>query len=1014
MLCHSCGRENHPEARFCNACGASLVSSDAGPEDSHHTSDDASEATSSQDFVGRRPEMTRLLDAFGQARMGRGQIVMLAGEPGIGKTRVAQELTQTVEDQSARALWGRCHEMEGVLPYWPWLQQIRACIRDTDADDLTAVMGLGVGDIAEIAPELESKIPDLKTPPQLSPERARFRLFDSISTFFMNVGAQIKPLVLVIDDLQWADEPSLQLLEFFSHEVHDANVMVVGTYRDVELSRHHPLSATLGELGRVDWFQRLVLRGLDRIDVGSLLRNSSGGLPSESLVEQVHQQTQGNAFFVTEVARLLGDDGNIQDDAAAQTAIRLPEGVREAIGGRLNRLSVECNSALTVAAVMGSEFTVDALRSALEDALSSQTLNILDEATGAGILDEDRVDVGRFRFNHALIRETLLSELGLGRRVRLHAQIATGLERMYGDYSDQHAAELAHHFLEAEPVMGGEKLIHYSRIAGEQALDDYAYEEGIVHFQKALSAIGERLMDSAQAAILFGLGRSHAGVLHLDEAASCLTKAFDFYADTGDITNAVSTIDFPQSAPLLLRLVTQFPRALEMMPADSLEAAKLLSAYGFALGYGAGTHREARRALDQAQAIAEREGDIILQMSNLASISNVDGAFLHFIEARESGRRAIELSASVEESIPELRARVWATTSAMILGDIREARRHIQSTMEKSEALRDYYWNALMTDTNQAVASLVGDWDEARKLSDRGLDVSPRDVRLLCSRARLEFETGNPEHGDAYIERARDAFRNPETHRAYENSYAALETALSARVSGIGSYTDIALGFADAVLSYQYATPHAILMANAAAAVAAIERGDASQTRELLDSFRDQEGGMLARGNLSPNHLMGLLAHTVGEFDRAVDEFEIALAFCREAGYLPELAWTCYDYATSIAQAPSRRDQVLFLVEEALRISTELGMQPLMTRVTALKAQMEAQPAPPPAYPDGLTAREVEVLSLLAAGRSNREIGEQLFISINTVIRHVSHIFTTTESSNRAEAATYANRHKLV
>ena len=193
-------------------------------------------------FVGRQQELGELKTALDDALSGRGRLVMLAGEPGIGKTRTARELALVAESQGAQALRGRCYEEEGAPPYLPWLQPIRFYVQQQAPEQLRAEMGAGAADIAAIVPELRDKLPDLETPSALEPEQSRFRLFSSITTFFKNAT---QPRMLVLDDLHWADNPSLLLLQFLAREMGESRLLVVGTYRDVELSRQHPLSETL-------------------------------------------------------------------------------------------------------------------------------------------------------------------------------------------------------------------------------------------------------------------------------------------------------------------------------------------------------------------------------------------------------------------------------------------------------------------------------------------------------------------------------------------------------------------------------------------------------------------------------------------------------------------------------------------------------------------------------------------------------------------------------------------------
>ena len=319
-------------------------------------------------FVGHHRELGELKLALDESLIGHGRLVMLVGEPGIGKTRTAQELANYAETRGTQVFWGRCYEEEGAPPYWPWVQAIRSYVQQRDAERLQSEMGPGAADIAEIVPEIRRKLTGLETPPPLEPEQARFRLFDSITTFLKD-AARTQPLMLVLDDLHWADEPSLLLLQFLAQQLADSCILVVGCYRDVELSRQHPLSDTLAQLSREPVFQRQLLRGLELEETELLIQSIGGISPRPSLVETVYSHTDGNPYFMTEVVRLLAAQGDLaQDpmppapaDSAERGGIRIPEGVREVIGRRLNRLSAACNRVLTTASVIGREFGLEQL-----------------------------------------------------------------------------------------------------------------------------------------------------------------------------------------------------------------------------------------------------------------------------------------------------------------------------------------------------------------------------------------------------------------------------------------------------------------------------------------------------------------------------------------------------------------------------------------------------------------------------------------------------------------------------
>jgi len=302
--------------------GPPLERGDGGISDPH-----ALDSLAGGVFVGRQREMGELKAALEDALSGRGRLMTLVGEPGIGKTRTALELATYAGLRGAQVLWGRSYEEQGVPPYWPWVQAIRSYVRERDPELLRSEMGAGAADIAEVVSDVRERLPDLQPAPQLEPEQARFRLFDSIASF-LKTASQRQPLVLVLDDLHWADQPSLLLLQFVARELGGARLLLLGTYRDVELSRQHPLAEALGELTRERLFQRVILRGLSEHDVGRFIEMAAGVAPPPALVTSVYTQTEGNPLFVTEVVRLLVQEGEMGSEMIDRDSwtVRIPGG----------------------------------------------------------------------------------------------------------------------------------------------------------------------------------------------------------------------------------------------------------------------------------------------------------------------------------------------------------------------------------------------------------------------------------------------------------------------------------------------------------------------------------------------------------------------------------------------------------------------------------------------------------------------------------------------------------------
>ena len=977
--------------------------------------------------MGRQREMGELKAALDDALSGQGRLAMLVGEPGIGKTRTAQELASYAETLGVQVLWGRCYEEEGAPPYWPWLQSLRFYIQQQTPELLLTEMGPGAADIAEILPELREKLTGLETPPVLEPEQARFRLFDSITTFLKN-AAQSQPLMLVLDDLHWADKPSLLLLQFLTREMGGSRLLVVGTYRDVELSRQHPLSETLAHLSREPVFRREVMGGLSRKDTGDFVEVAAGLRPPPGLVEGIYLQTEGNPFFIGEIIRLLAQQGELTEvDIGESPTIRIPEGVREVIGQRLNRLSEQCNRTLVTAAVIGREFDFRLLSPLMDDLDEASLLGLVEEALDSHVLEELPESRERYQFSHALIQETLLGEVSSSRRTRLHARIAEALEEIYGADTEAHAAELAHHFVEAETVLGTDKLVHYSLLAGERALATYAWEEAQAHFECALLAKGVPLSsqdpakDIEAATLLFGLARAQLATTERHEmlqAADTLSRAFNYYADAGDVERTVEVAEYPYppSFGLSHGVTRLIARALELVPAESNQAGRLLSRYGYLLGLEEGDYVGAQDAFAGALSIAERENDTILEMGTLANAAQVDRQHHDRPEALRKSLRAIELARQHNDLFVEVAARHEAAIVLRETGELEQARRHALVELEGAERLRDRFWLSSALNQNAMLCFLMGDWPAARDFSDRGLKVEPGDSRALSNRAVLEYQVGDFNQGSVYLERLLEIMRRTPPGPTAPYARSALVIPAIARISSMAERSDVAEEAAQAVLSSSSATPLHTGWARVGLALMTVLRVDAATAWEQYTTMEPQRGAMLGLTVIASDRLLGLLAQTMGNLDQAMSDFEDALAFCRRANYRPELAWACCDYADCLIQRnePGDREKAVSLLDESLSISTELGMIPLMERVAALQERAASQPVGAPLFPDRLTQREVEVLQLIAAGKTDREIADELFISVRTVGYHVGNILNKTTSSNRTEAATYASRNGLV
>ena len=974
-----------------------------------------------QIFIGRQPEMVTLISALDDALIGRGQMVMLAGEPGIGKTRLAQEVASRAESLGAQVMWGWCYEHVGAPPYWPYVQPIRTYAETVDAGTLSSQLGLGGPAIAEIVPELRAKLPELGQPIAAEPEQARFRLFDSVSTFLKNIS-QRQPLLFVIDDLHWADSSSLLMLEFLAREIAASPMLVLGTYRDVEVTASHPMSQTLGNLVRERHFRRVQLDGLSRQEVGEFVEGHKGvNLPGD-ILETIHNRTQGNPLFVSEVVELIDTEQMAEDRAWADI---IPDGVRDAIGSRLSRLSGPCNQVLGTASVIGREFDFSLLDRLHPDMKADDVLAALDEALEARVIEDLRA-VGRYQFGHALIQQVLYGEMSSIRRLRAHASIGEALEEMHGSNLEAYSAELAHHFAEAKSILGAEKLARYALMAGNRALATYASEDALTHFQTALvardieSSGTETAPDEEAAEILFSLAKAQAATFErhqLGEVFNTLSRAYEYYAEVGNVAQAVSAAVFPIApAGVLIPGLTQLmARALTLVPHDSHEAGRLLSRYGGILGAAEGDYEGAQKSLGQAAAIAKREGDVALELQTLTNACDVSARNLHWQESVENGVRAINLLTGDENPYYEVLSRYFTALSLLQLGDPDASRPHAFALRDMTDRRVTGVLASLSFGPTIYLSCLQGDWKAGRAFSDRSLEVAPLDPLLLLPRVLLEYETGDQVQGEIYLDRLLDAMSRSVAGQIRASGRVSLAISTIARITGVPERLDIARTAAEWILSKESIAPQDAMHAKAGLALLAVHDGDQSSAKEHYEFLLDKRGTMTS-SVVSVDRLLGLLSQIIGNLDQSAGHFEDAVALCRQARYRPELAWACCDYAGTLLQRDAEGDGAMAksLLDESLTISSELGMRPLSERVTARQEIVKSRPRRTSAFPDGLTKREVEVLGLISGGKTDREIGEELFISVNTVGNHVRSILNKTDSANRTEAATYAGRHGLI
>jgi class 3 adenylate cyclase len=423
-------------------------------------------------FVGRGPELERLLSTWQTALDGGAHAVLIAGEPGVGKTRLAGEWSRHAYEQGALVLYGRCDEDLGA-PYQPFAEALRALIPSLGASRLRGLRGVEA--LLSLVPGLTEVLPDVALPTRADPDTERYALFDAVVAV-LGVASTSAPVVLILDDLHWAAKPTLLLLRHLLRFGEHARVQIVGTYRSTDLDRSHPLAAMLADLNRDGSATRLQLSGLDESDVTTYV--AEAGYDDEELARALATVTGGNPFFLIEALRHVDESGGRWDPST------LPQGVREAVSRRLSRLPAETNKALAAAAVVGSHFAL----ALVESVVGEDLIDAFDEASKAGIVIEE--PGGRYRFNHAIVRQSLLAELASVRRMRLHQKIAATLETEPGA-DDELLAELAYHYFECAWAGNAAKAVEYCRRAADQAMARLAYEGAADLYDRAWHALEE-------------------------------------------------------------------------------------------------------------------------------------------------------------------------------------------------------------------------------------------------------------------------------------------------------------------------------------------------------------------------------------------------------------------------------------------------------------------------------------------------------------------------------------------
>ena len=914
-------------------------------------------------FVGRDAELKQLHDAFDEAVAGHGSLAMVVGEPGIGKTSLCEQLAAHVAERGGKTLVGHCYEEGSLsLPYLAFVEAVRSHVLVLEPDDLKAQLAQGADQLARIVPEIRERM-QVELSPAGDPEEERYRLLQAASDFLRNAAA-VQSLLVVLEDLHDADRGTLDMLTHLARNLSGSKLLVVGTYRDVQVDRTHPLSSALAELRRVTSFERMQLRGLTQDEVHRMLGAIAGHEVPWRWAEVVHRQTEGNPLFVQEVMRYLveegllaREDGELQRVGEEPLAGRIPEGLRDVIGKRMTRLSAQCNQVLAIAAVVGRDFRLDVLQR-VAGVAEEELFAALEEARGVGVIEE-RAAVGTgasYRFAHAFFRQTLYEEMFAPRRIRFHQQVGRALEEVHARRPEEHAAELAEHFAQSTEREDLEKALAYAEMAAQRSMAVYAYGEAVRLLGQALQVL--EVLDPDDRArrcdLLLELGRALLPTENVSRVADAVApEAFalaEALADGGRASRAcrIATEGLRRTIGGTGIIASEFRRWAERADhyaapgtIDRVHADLMLARVARQFG-GDNTESLAltRRALELARQLDDPETlfDVVRQYAGN----------LRAPQHQEERQRLME------EFVGWSREGVNAGTLCQVLGnniyvllemgDRARAEALVRELGELGERTRDNQPLVQSLEFEILFATVDGRLEEAVAAGER---LSTRAEELGVARREKPRAGAGTESALLYLGRVAEAL-TALRERLYEGGATGQEAELGSpweapllahvgrqdeardllrqlRVQhGVGSPEDETTTVSLAILLQT-----AVLVEDLETAVVLAKRLAGAASSPIV--LNGPQGSGVAR------HL-GAAAALLGEPEKARAYYEQAREVCAKIGFRPEIALTRLQLAELLLEHyPAERTSAIEHLDFAIGEFHEMKMQPSLEKAEALK-----------------------------------------------------------------------------
>lgn len=930
----------------------------AGPTISVPTPEPAApDLLDGEPFVGRARVMERMGELLRSAEAGRGRLCMLVGEAGIGKTRTSEMLLAQAAARGCSVWTGRCYEGDGSPAFWPWIQILRSCAREESPEQLQAWLGQGPSDLLALVPELgseadarakrESAAPVLDVPED-GRER-RFRLFDSL-TRFLQRAAEVRPRVLLLDDMHWSDLASMQLLRFLSREMGAARLLVLVTVRDPELPPGHPNRNSLDQVLAAPGAERIALSGLSAEEVGEYIATLTGGTASGSLVSAVHSRTDGNPFFMRESIRLLTDERGRLDAASSGTwTVRLPEVARDVIRRRLAMVDVELRAVLEVAAVIGREFEFTTLEQV--SGLGNRALfDALGEVMALGLIVEAQGAPGHYGFAHGLIQDTLYDDMPSRRRVELHRRTAEGLEARFGTGDRGRLSEIAHHYHRALSRDTARKALHFAHMAGQAAREVFAYEEAVHHYGLALKALEyvENPSPRKRYQLLQDQGGAYGQNGRADAAVAMFQQALAVAREIDDpslmgwavLANCmVSRFHYrttPETVALLREALAVVPQSEVELHSRLLGELALLRARQGATAEVEQLSAQILRGLEGRTEIEARFRVLQVRLLPLADPE-------HSEEALRVLAQMVELANHPERYTPwmEIVGRQSRYSRRLELGDIRGADEDLVACerLSRENRARLIEWFVEVARVGRALADGRFDGLAQRIEQTYQLGEKLRSPAAPLTRGVHFAELLVAQGATALLQNA--PFDVPR-EAPWAGPY--LELGLLRYAADIGDRDTVRAGLERAFPTGFGQLPRAsgyfmALSAAAEACCAVADRERAATLYPMLLPYPRRiavEETFVYRGAIA--HYLGKVTRLLGRPEEACTHFATALEVHERTGMRPMLARTRYELARAQLELGtlSARDVASSQVERAIQLARELGMAGLLTELHAL------------------------------------------------------------------------------